>query len=88
MLSEAGIFNRMFAFSIRRVAEPHGRRGISGARHAHAVFCGHHVTPQRLQQWLEQSAGLAHPVDKGGEPLHVLGGQPGGLLFQNLEKPL
>jgi 8-hydroxy-5-deazaflavin:NADPH oxidoreductase len=25
-------------------------------------------------------------LDKGGVPLHVLGGQPGGLLFQNLEK--
>ena len=25
-------------------------------------------------------------LDKGGAPLHVLGGQPGGLLFQNLEK--
>jgi hypothetical protein len=24
--------------------------------------------------------------DKGGVPLHVLGGQPGGLLFQNLVK--
>jgi predicted dinucleotide-binding enzyme len=25
-------------------------------------------------------------LDKGGVPLHVLGGKPGGLLFQNLEK--
>jgi len=25
-------------------------------------------------------------LDKGGPPLHVLGGRPGGLLFQNLEK--
>ena len=25
-------------------------------------------------------------LDKGGVPLHVLGGRPGGLLFQNLEK--
>ncbi len=25
-------------------------------------------------------------LDKGGVPLHVVGGQPGGLLFQNLEK--
>lgn len=25
-------------------------------------------------------------LDKGGAPLHVLGGQPGGLLFQNLVK--
>jgi 8-hydroxy-5-deazaflavin:NADPH oxidoreductase len=25
-------------------------------------------------------------LDKGGAPLHVLGGRPGGLLFQNLEK--
>jgi 8-hydroxy-5-deazaflavin:NADPH oxidoreductase len=25
-------------------------------------------------------------LDKGGVPLHVLGGQPGGLLFQNLVK--
>jgi len=25
-------------------------------------------------------------LDQGGVPLHVLGGQPGGLLFQNLEK--
>jgi hypothetical protein len=25
-------------------------------------------------------------LDQGGAPLHVLGGQPGGLLFQNLEK--
>jgi 8-hydroxy-5-deazaflavin:NADPH oxidoreductase len=24
-------------------------------------------------------------LDKGGAPLHVLGGRPGGLLFQNLE---
>jgi 8-hydroxy-5-deazaflavin:NADPH oxidoreductase len=23
-------------------------------------------------------------LDKGGTPLHVLGGQPGGLMFQNL----
>ncbi len=26
-------------------------------------------------------------LDKGGAPLHVLGGRPGGLLFQNLVKP-
>jgi 8-hydroxy-5-deazaflavin:NADPH oxidoreductase len=25
-------------------------------------------------------------LDEGGVPLHVVGGQPGGLLFQNLEK--
>jgi predicted dinucleotide-binding enzyme len=25
-------------------------------------------------------------LDKGGVPLHILGGQPGGLLFQNLVK--
>jgi len=25
-------------------------------------------------------------LDKGGVPLHVLGGQPGGLMFQNLVK--
>lgn len=25
-------------------------------------------------------------LDKGGVPLHVLGGKPGGLLFQNVEK--
>jgi NAD(P)-dependent dehydrogenase (short-subunit alcohol dehydrogenase family) len=25
-------------------------------------------------------------LDKGGAPLHVLGGRPGGLLFQNLVK--
>jgi len=25
-------------------------------------------------------------LDQGGVPLHVVGGQPGGLLFQNLEK--
>jgi hypothetical protein len=25
-------------------------------------------------------------LDKGGVPLHVLGGQSGGLLFQNLVK--
>ena len=25
-------------------------------------------------------------LDQGGIPLHVVGGQPGGLLFQNLEK--
>ena len=25
-------------------------------------------------------------LDQGGTPLHVVGGQPGGLLFQNLEK--
>jgi hypothetical protein len=25
-------------------------------------------------------------LDKGGVPLHVLGGLPGGLLFQNLVK--
>lgn len=25
-------------------------------------------------------------LDQGGAPLHVLGGRPGGLLFQNLEK--
>jgi 8-hydroxy-5-deazaflavin:NADPH oxidoreductase len=25
-------------------------------------------------------------LDKGGVPLHVVGGRPGGLLFQNLEK--
>jgi 8-hydroxy-5-deazaflavin:NADPH oxidoreductase len=25
-------------------------------------------------------------LDKGGVPLHVVGGKPGGLLFQNLEK--
>jgi hypothetical protein len=25
-------------------------------------------------------------LDKGGAPLHVLDGRPGGLLFQNLEK--
>ena len=25
-------------------------------------------------------------LDKGGVPLHFVGGQPGGLLFQNLEK--
>lgn len=25
-------------------------------------------------------------LDQGGTPLHVLGGQPGELLFQNLEK--
>jgi hypothetical protein len=25
-------------------------------------------------------------LDQGGKPLHVLGGRPGGLLFQNLAK--
>ena len=25
-------------------------------------------------------------LDEGGVPLHVVGGEPGGLLFQNLEK--
>lgn len=25
-------------------------------------------------------------LDQGGVPLHIVGGQPGGLLFQNLEK--
>jgi 8-hydroxy-5-deazaflavin:NADPH oxidoreductase len=25
-------------------------------------------------------------IDEGGVPLHIVGGQPGGLLFQNLEK--
>ncbi len=25
-------------------------------------------------------------LDQGGIPLHIVGGQPGGLLFQNLEK--
>ena len=25
-------------------------------------------------------------LDQGGTPLHFVGGQPGGLLFQNLEK--
>ena len=25
-------------------------------------------------------------LEEGGVPLHIVGGQPGGLLFQNLEK--
>jgi hypothetical protein len=42
---------------------------------------------QVLPPLLRSLASLqSNSEDKGSAPLHVLGGRPGGLLFQNLEK--